>query len=215
MNWRSWEIRRRTRGAPYPKRPNEVVLQLEKKVGNEGEEKFVFDRRILANSKEVVEFDGPLRQINIYPMPKDAEQRHMEEGPLPFLFRMNVAQFKQRYQAMLKPSTQQGTHRLAIYPLQDVDKGAFSVAVLILDARTLQPLSIHTLAPNGKDKQNYYIKDFRANVDLKPEMFAWGPQPGQDAQKTGWRIIENPSPDQVGLQQPSGAGQPQELAPIR
>ncbi|RUL85291.1 outer-membrane lipoprotein carrier protein LolA [Tautonia sociabilis] len=205
-------------GKAYLRRPNLVVLQLEKQVESEGQDsKFVFDRRILANGDEVIEFDGPLRQINIYPLPKDAQQRALEEGPLPFLFRMNVRDFKNRYRASLMPSTQEGTHRIAIYPLHPVDRDAFSVAVLILDARTLQPRSIHTLAPNGKDKQNYYIKELRANVELKPELFAWGADQARKAQQDGWRIIRNPEPQAEPASPPHPpppGAQPQELTPI-
>ncbi|QDV38949.1 outer-membrane lipoprotein carrier protein LolA [Tautonia plasticadhaerens] len=198
------------KGRAYLRRPNLVVLQLEKQVKEGGQEQFVFDRRIVANGAEVVEFDGGLRQITIYPLPKDAQQRAMEEGPLPFLFRMNVAEFKKRYRANLMPPTQEGTHRLAIYPLHAIDRDAFSVAVLILDAATLQPRSIHTLAPNGKDKQNYFIKDLRKNVEIPPATFAWDAQRAQKAQQDGWRIVRNPEPQQVGLE----PGGPQDLTPI-
>ena len=199
------------KGRAYLRRPNLVVLQLEKQVKEGGQEQFVFDRRIVANGAEVVEFDGGLRQITIYPLPKDAQQRAMEEGPLPFLFRMNVADFKKRYRANLMPPTQEGTHRIAIYPLHAIDRDAFSVAVLILDAASLQPRSIHTLAPNGKDKQNYYIKDLRKNVEIPPATFAWGATQAQKAQQDGWRIVRNPEPQQVGLD----PGAPQDLTPIQ
>ncbi|MEW4566958.1 TIGR03009 domain-containing protein [Tautonia sp. JC769] len=201
------------KGAAYLRRPNLVVLQLEKQTGDEGEEKFVFDRRILANGGEVVEFDGALRQITIFPLPKDAQQRALEEGPLPFLFRMNIEDFKRRYRANLMPPNQEGTHRIAIYPKIAADRDAFSVAVLILDAKTLQPKSIHTLAPNGKDKQNYYIKELKANVAIKPELFVWDSAKAQQAQNDGWRIVRNP--DQPGVQPPPDAiGRPDALEPI-
>ncbi|WP_169977696.1 TIGR03009 domain-containing protein [Tautonia rosea] len=201
------------KGAAYLRRPNLVVLQLEKQTGDEGDEKFVFDRRILANGGEVVEFDGALRQITIFPLPKDAQQRALEEGPLPFLFRMNIEDFKRRYRANLMPPNQEGTHRIAIYPKIAADRDAFSVAVLILDAKTLQPKSIHTLAPNGKDKQNYYIKELKANVAIKPELFVWDSAKAQQAQKDGWRIVRNP--DQPGVQPPpSEIGRQDALEPI-
>ena len=197
------------RGVAYLHRPNLVVLQLEKKSVEGDEAKYSFVNRIIATGTEVIDFDGEARQVTIYPMPEDASERALEEGPLPFLFRMNVEAFKARYSATLMES-QPGTHRIAIYPRHQVDRDAFSVAVLILDAQTLQPKSIHTLASNGKDKQNYYIKDFRGNVSIPPETFTWNDQKARDAQKDGWRIVKNPAPDQVGMQPES---QP-ELAPI-
>ena len=197
------------RGSAYLSRPNRVVLQLEKKSGEGDQVQYSFVNRIIATGEEVVDFDGEARQVTIYPMPEDARERALEEGPLPFLFRMNVEAFKARYAATLMDS-QPGTHRIAVYPRHPVDRDAFSVAVLILDAKTLQPRSIHTLASNGKDKQNYYIKDFRGNVSIPPELFNWSDQKAQDAQKDGWRIVENPAPDQVGMQPESQT----ELAPL-
>lgn len=203
------------KGVAYLRRPNLVVLNLEQETGDEGQEKFTFKSRILANGDKVIEFDGPTRQITIFPLPKDAQERAMEEGPLPFLFRMNILDFKRRYSASLARPLEEGTHRIVIRPKLAADRDAFSVAVLILDAQTLQPKSIHTQAANGQDVQNYTITALKANVDIKPELFAWDNAKAQQAQKDGWRIVENPAPGaEVVPTSPTGEIGRQELEPI-
>ena len=138
-------------------------------------------------------------------MPEDDRERALEEGPLPFLFRMDVDAFKRRYQAVLKEETDR-YYRLGIYPLHPVDREAFYVAALYLDKRTLLPLKISTLAPNMKDTQDYVIKKVMLNDQLAhvtDRTFSWTAETEQWArqQNPPWKIVRNPPPGQAAIQQ--------------
>lgn len=209
-------------GRAYLKRPNLAVLDLKRR---KDDGTAVFERRIQSTGKAVIEWDAEARQITIFPMPEDDRERALEEGPLPFLFRMDVAAFKERYKAVLKEETDR-YYRLGIYPRHPVDREAFFVAALYLDKRTLLPLKISTLAPNMKDSQDYVIKKVMLNDQLahvSDRTFTWTAETEQWArqQNPPWKIVRNPPPGEAAIRQvppaapaPAQAGRAVEGRPV-
>jgi TIGR03009 family protein len=186
------------KGKAYLQSPNKALLQFEKENPNKPGE-FIFERRILCSGEEVMEFDAAVKQVVIFPLPKDAAARAMEEGPLRFLFGMQAESFKQRYQASLRGENPK-TYRIELLPLTDVDKQAFAKAVLDLNVETLLPDAIYLLSPNGKDRQTYSLKKIQPNATWPGQdaIFAWNLDQERALAKKGWRVIHNPSPEQTG-----------------
>jgi hypothetical protein len=52
---------------------------------------------ILCTGVEVWEYRSDVKQLIIFPLDKDARRKALDEGPLPFLFRMKAGDAKQRY----------------------------------------------------------------------------------------------------------------------
>lgn len=196
-------VEKKYNGKAYLQRPNLALLQLDKE--DKEKQTFVFDRRIVSTGREVLEYDAAARQVTVFPLPEDAQQRALEEGPLPFLFNMKVDAFKKRYHAYLKQSTEK-SYRIVIQPLQAIDRDAFHMAVLDLNRERLLPDAIYTLSANGKDQQNYFIKELRINETFDPGLFVWDSTKRKDVTQKGWRVIVNPGPGESQTElEPIGA----------
>jgi len=182
-----------SKGTAFLKRPDRVVLQINVENPETGD--FEFDRRIMSTGGEIIEFDKRREQVTVYPLPEDDRQRAMEEGPLPFLFRMNARAFKQRYLAKLLEETE-AYYRIAIIPRHEIDREAFDAAVIYLDRQTLQPKEIHTRSPNGKDMQHYYIRGFWRNPPqgIDDQAFTWSREKERQLEQRGWRVVHSPGP---------------------
>jgi TIGR03009 family protein len=185
------QVSKKYQGQAYLQRPNLAVLDLKR----EDKEKntYVPERRIVSTGKEVLEFDAAQRQVTVFPLPEDLQQRALEEGPLPFLFNMKVAEFKKRYHAYLHTSDEK-SYTIVIQPLQAIDRDAFLTAKLVLNREKLLPDAIYTLSANREDQQHYLIKKLIINGTFSESMFAWNPAESQKMAQKGWRIVVNPGP---------------------
>ncbi|CAN5739735.1 hypothetical protein BH23PLA1_BH23PLA1_41870 [soil metagenome] len=195
---------KRYRGMAFLQRPNLALIELKRQVGEE----YKFDKRIVCTGREVVEYSAAATQITVFPLPKDAQLRALDEGPLPFLFGLKAEEIKRRYQMTLKQEAEK-SYRIEIEPLLPIDRDAFAVAVLDLNKETLLPDALYMLSANGQDQQHYYFTRILKNRPFQENTFHWSPELAQDLRQQGWSIIVNPSPDEVDVQHlPGGVPSP-------
>ena len=181
-------------GRALLKAPNLACLNLSK-IDPENKAKTTFFQRIICTGDEVVQLDGETKTVTVFPLPKNEQQKALQEGPLPFLFDMKAAQVKERYIIELE---QEGAkaYRLQIIPRQDIDRDAFSMARIDLNKATFLPDNLQLIDPNGKESQTYKFKDVSANKEIAVRNFQRGKPPA------GWKVVMNPPPDQEA---PAGA----------
>lgn len=137
-------------------------------VANDGSKRKVFTERIVCGSDRVYQMIGPTKQVIVYPLPQDARRRQLEEGPVPFLFNMQMQQAKARYNWRLMKEVPgangaAGTYFVEIQPLQKIDMEEFSKAWVKLNDQTLLPEALQLYAPNGTDKRTYTFKGIERN----------------------------------------------------
>src|SRR5262249_11761804 len=108
-------------------------------------------------------------------------ERVLEEGPLPFLFRMRAAEAKRRYHLVLGKEDEKGT-RVEIYPLESLDRSRFSRVDVLLDRERCHPTALRWVEPNEKDTQTYPIRSSRRNEPVDESLFAGAPP-------KGWRVV--------------------------
>lgn len=188
------------RGKAFLQRPNLALLQFDAQDPDKPDQ-FTFYRRILCTGQEVLDFDAPNKQLIVYPLPMDARDRALEEGPLRFLFGMTVSDFKQRYQASLAGESDK-TYRILLRPLQDVDRQAFSHAALDLNKETLLPDAVYLMSPNGKDRQTFMLRKITPNATWanSDSTFTFSAEKSAAWRKMGWRVIKNPPPGAAGTE---------------
>ena len=174
--------------------PNLACLDI-KKLDPEDKTKKTFHERIICTGEEVVQYDGSTRQIIVYPLPQQERQRALQEGPLPFLFDMKSEEVKRRYEIHLLADSPK-VYRLRIVPLEDVDRDAFSEAIIDLNKLTFLPDALQLHAPSGKETQTYIFTSIAKNVAIEPKNF-------QRLTIPGWKVVVNP--DGQGRPRPPGA----------
>ncbi len=199
---------KRYQGKAYLQRPNLAVLNLDKQQG----EQFEFDQRIVCTGREVVEYSAAATQVTVYPLPKDSQQKELEEGPLPFLFGMKAEDIKRRYKMTLKTESEK-SYRIEIEPLLAIDRDAFAVAMLDLNKETLLPDALHMLSANGQDQQHFYFSKITKNQRFQENTFLWSAELAQNLRQQGWSIVVNPPPDDVEFQMQPAPGQGQAPSP--
>ena len=175
--------------------PNLAWLDF-KKVGVDKQNKptLVPHERIVCTGKEVWQYHSPTRQIFIFPLEKQQQQRALEEGPLPFLFNMRADEAKKRYQMSLIAENA-ATYMVTVIPLLEIDKESFSKAIIQLDRKYLLPTNIVLIAPDGKSTQDYKFSDVKPNAVVDARNF--------DLQAAGPALEGGAQPRRRG----SGAGQ--------
>jgi TIGR03009 family protein len=151
--------------------------------------------RILCTGEEVLLYRASTKQIFVYPLPKNQQQKAFQQGPLPFLFNFNVADAKRRYHFELMPIAQPDVHCIRIIPLAGEDREAFSEALILLNKTRFLPQAIKLISPNGKDFQLYKFPNIEVNGSIDPSKFV-------PVKFQGWQVVNNPSPGA----QPAGGG---------
>lgn len=208
----AWNDQSTYEGLAVLRTPNLAYLDF-KLIGAEG--KATPHERIVVTPDFVYQFDSPKQQVHIYQMAQDAQQRAMDEGPLPFLFNMNVAQARERY-AMTLARESEKHFLVSIDPKAEADKEAFGRAYIWLNKSTFQPDRIMLIDPNnGKDTKSYDIQEIKVNVDLQDNWFNGKGQAEQVA-KAKWDLVFF-GPEGEQIQGPPGAApaveQPAQAAP--
>ncbi len=184
--------------------PNLACLELHK-IDPEDKTKKTFHERIVCTGDEVDDFVGAERIVNVYPLPKDQQQKALQEGPLPFLFDMKAKEVKARYQIVLEEEGADA-YRLRIAPREDIDRDAFSVARVNLNKTTFLPDALQLVDATGKETQTYLFKDENGEIVPNKEIAASNFQRGKVPQ--GWKVVVNPPADQ-----PAAAGAANANAP--
>lgn len=199
-------------GRALLKAPNLACLNLDE-INPDAQVPKKFHERILCTGDDVVQYDGKARQIIIYPLDKGQKQRALQQGPLPFLFDMKVADVKKRYQMTLMIKGRDA-YRIKIVPKEEIDRDAFAEALLDLNRQTFLPDALLLTSPNEKDTQTYRFTKISTDKPVADDNFKL-------KKIEGWKIVRNPAPGsepaQVGNPKPVGAPDrdPREAAKAR
>jgi TIGR03009 family protein len=141
---------------------------------------------IVCTGQEVWDYRYDVKQIYIFPLNKDERKRALEEGPLPFLFNMNVADAQRRYQMSLVGEDQK-RYMVKVIPRLKDDQDSFSAAWVYLDKEYLLPTRIYLLAPDKKSSKDFQLSQIQANQRVNPQYFVGVTPPGK-----GWKVERNP-----------------------
>ncbi len=183
----AWQDKTRYDGTAYLQSPNLAYLNFEK-FGEDGKSKPY--ERIVCNGSQVYHFLADSKQVHIYTLAQQERQRALEEGPLPFLFNMDATLARQRYQMTLLQENDE-LFLIAITPLQQVDREAFSRAYVYLDKERFMPTQIRLIDPsNGKDNKTFSIVLVQPNVKVPEAYYDAASQTRQVVQTAKWDIVE-------------------------
>jgi TIGR03009 family protein len=169
--------------------------------------------KIVCTGDEVWHYRYDVKQIFIFPLDKNQRKRAIEEGPLPFLFNMNVADAQRRYQMELVGEDQK-SYMVRAMPRLKEDQESFSVAWVQLDRDFLLPTRVHLLAADRKSSKDFLLSKIEPNKQVNGQFFV-GVNPGK-----GWKLERNPGgpapapADAKGLRrQPNGQAAQRAAAP--
>jgi TIGR03009 family protein len=145
------------------------------------------DTRTVCTGVEVLLYSWGSRSVTVYPLNKKAQQRALQEGPLPFLFNMKAAEAKQRYSMrLLKENEKQ--YLIGIVPLQEIDQSAFAQAFLWLNKTTFLPDMLWLLPVGGKNQEEFIFSGSNdkvmANLEMDPKFFKF-------QTFVGWKTVIN------------------------
>ena len=118
---------------------------------------------ILCTGAEVWHYRYDVKQVFIFPLGKDARKKALDEGPLPFLFRMRVGDAKQKYYMTLYAQDEK-TSVVKILPRMQEDKAVFSVAWVWLDRQFLLPKRILLISPDKAKQQDFVLTQHQAQL---------------------------------------------------
>ncbi|MFO0910916.1 MAG: outer-membrane lipoprotein carrier protein LolA [Isosphaeraceae bacterium] len=156
--------------------------------------KLIPHERIICTGVEVWQYRSDTRQIFIFPLEKQAQQRALEEGPLPFLFNMKAAEAEARYLMSLVNETPE-YFVISVVPKLKIDLESFSKAFLKLNKKTFLPDRIFLVSPDGRSTKDFTLTSVRPNAPVATANFK-----GQVLGKP-WTVVRNP--DAAG--NPNGA----------
>ena len=170
-----------------------------------------FDQRIVCDGENVYQFEGKTKQIFIFPLPENRQQKALQQGPLPFLFNMRGAEAKQRYKMILKRDDP-NSYQILIIPLLKIDREEYSQAVIRLDKQRLIPTGIHLWAPNGKDTKTFtFAAEGLVENRVIPDSWFDGTGMVGQLRKNGWKVVPAPgnveNAPAVGVR-PAAGGRP-------
>jgi TIGR03009 family protein len=160
---------------------------------------------ILCTGAEVWHYRYDVQQVTIWPLGKDARKKALDEGPLPFLFRMRAGDAKQRYFMTLEGQDEK-VSLVRIQPRMKEDQDVFSFAWVYLDRKFLLPTRILLLSPDKAKTQNFVLRNIKANQPVKQQYFV-GVKPAKP-----WKVEINPGGienDPTNAKRPRRAGDPQ------
>jgi TIGR03009 family protein len=160
--------------------------------------------RIICTGSEVWQYRSDTKQIFIYPLEKDVQQRALEEGPLPFLFNFQAAAARKRYHMDLV-SEDEKFEVLRIIPKEEIDRESFTKAWVQLDRKLyLLPTRIFLLSPDGKSSKDFVLTltEQSPNREVMDENF-------KGKLYDGWKVVRNPGGDA----RPAPGGQAAQPAP--
>jgi len=159
----------------------------------------------VCDGKAIYEYDFKTKLLTEHRLPPELQGKAISDGPLPFLFGAPAAQLKQRY--FLRTVTPKEELQRAIWlqalPRFQHEKANFDEALLIIDARSLQPTALKLYLPGGKTSFTFVFENIRINDPLgflKANSF-------HASTPFGWRRTVEEAPQvQVSQQSPSQGG---------
>jgi TIGR03009 family protein len=145
--------------------------------------------RIVCTGKDVLQYSWDDKKIFIFPLDKEARQKALQQGPLPFLFNMKAAETKKRYSMTLLDQDPKD-YLIGIVPNEEIDKDSFSKAFLWLSKKTFLPDQLWLYTVGGKERQEFRfagdLNTIMTNSALDKKFFLPNRLPG-------WKVIENPN----------------------
>ena len=141
-------------------------------------------QRIVCTGKEVLQFEFDEKAIYVYPLDKEARQKALQQGPLPFLFNMKAADARQRYGMTLLDQTKD-EYTIAIIPREEIDKQSFNKAFVRLSKANFLPNYLVLLPVGEKEKQEFRFTMIAPN-QVVPEGYF---HPSIDL--VGWKVNRN------------------------
>ena len=182
----AWNEDEHYEGRALLKSPNFAFLDFKKIVNKEAKPY----ERIVCTGSEVWQYRSDTKQIFIYPLEKDMQQRALEEGPLPFLFNFQAAAAQKRYHMDLVSETEK-SYVLRIIPKLEIDRESFTKAWVQLDRKLfLLPTRIFLLAPDGSSS-----KDFTLTIDEKSPNCEVMDENFKGKLFDRWKVVRNPGGD--------------------
>lgn len=175
------------RGRALLQSPDRAILRFEKLERVKGQQRYTAHEDIILTGQHVLQYAYPTRQIFVHPLAKDARQRILEEGPLPFLFKMRASELERRFRLNLASETT-NAYIIEVHPLLEYDQETFIGAHLWLNKRSFLPDKLRFYAPNKKDQKEYTFGGIVENPQLDPNLF-------RGTKLEGWTVHENPGPD--------------------
>ena len=162
-----------------PDKEGKPVVQLEKEPYE----------RIVCTGQEVLQYAWDSRTVIVHPLEKQARQKALQQGPLPFLFNMQAMAARQRYSmSLLKQNNRE--YLIGIVPNEEIDRANFTQAFLWLNKETYLPNKLVLYPVGGKDPVEYRFTGenavVRANMPMDKNFFAFTKIPG-------WKVILNPA----------------------
>jgi TIGR03009 family protein len=153
---------------------------------------------VVCNDQAVWQYLYDGRQIFIWPLARGERQRALDEGPLPFLFNMNVKDAEARYNMFYQGENDQ-YYLVRILPKLQEDKESFKIALLYLEKTYLLPARIALVSPDGKSTRDFFLQNQKPNAQVADNIFLGGvPKNG------GWKVQKNPAAE--APQQGNAAG---------
>ncbi|HEV3146931.1 MAG TPA: TIGR03009 domain-containing protein [Gemmataceae bacterium] len=174
-------------------KPNMVALRMIMPSDKTIWELYVF------TGKHLWEYRPQTKTLRIHEMAP--EQTNFQNNFLSFLFGMNAADAKRRYELSLTKEDQHYIY-IDVKPRFDADKREFSRAQMVLFTKNMLPARLFFEMPNG-DETTWNITDIDTTVKLKESHFLPPPAP------EGWRKEfiplpqNNPPPPAPNSPQPS------------
>jgi TIGR03009 family protein len=165
---------------------------------------------IVCTGKEVWDYRSDVLQLAIFQLDQRARQKILNEGPLPFLFRMRAGDAKQRYNMVLQNQNDKEA-LVMITPKLKEDQDAFSTAWVRLDRKYLVPSRIVLFLPDKVKVQDFTLSHPKANLEVNEQFFV-GVKPTKP-----WQVVVNPVGEAPGgppakggrrLVQPNAAKRP-------
>lgn len=179
--------------------PNLAWLDFQKVSHDEAtkKDKLVPHERIVCTGAEVWQYRSDTRQIFIFPLDKENQQRALEEGPLPFLFNMKAAEAEARYEMALV-NEMPDCYVISVVPRLKIDLESFSKAFLKLSKSNYLPDRIFLVSPDGKSTKNFTLTSVKPNAAVASENFkgqVLGPP---------WTVVRNPGAGSAPAAGPRG-----------
>jgi TIGR03009 family protein len=160
-------------------KPNYVALRMLQKDNPQIYELYI------CNSKFLYEYRPQTKTLRIHDVAP--EQANFQNNFLSFLFGMNAADAKRRYDLSLTKEDKNYIY-IDIKPRFDADKREFARAQMVLFAKDLLPARVWFELPNG-DETTWNVADIDTKVKLKESHFMAPPAP------QGWSTERVPLPN--------------------
>jgi hypothetical protein len=145
--------------------------------------------RIVRGNDAVWQYLDDGKKVYIFPLVKGERQRVVDEGPLPFLFKVRANEADARYQMSLVAENAD-KYLVKVLPKLKEDQESFKVAWLHLHKQFLLPTRITLVSPNGISSREYYLDRQRPNAPVDDQSFQGGVLPG-------WTVQKNPATEDL------------------